>query len=49
LLNEARGEDGLLRTYVSEWHKVFLEGKEEMNDDKQPCHPVTVKRVKWKK
>jgi hypothetical protein len=49
LLNEVYGEDALLMIYVSEWHKVFLEGREETNDDKQPSRPVTVKTDKWKK
>jgi hypothetical protein len=38
LLKEVYGDNVMSRTRVSEWHKRFMEGREEVKDDKRPGH-----------
>jgi hypothetical protein len=37
------GEDTLSRAHVFEWHRRFLGGREDVEDDERPGHPVTTK------
>jgi hypothetical protein len=43
LLREVYGEDTLSRAWVFEWHRRFLGGREDVEDDERPGHPVTMK------
>jgi hypothetical protein len=43
LLREVCGEDTLSRARVFEWHRRFLGGREDMEDDERPGRPVTMK------
>jgi hypothetical protein len=43
LLREVYGEDTLSRARVFEWHRRFLGGREDVEDDERPGHPVTMK------
>jgi hypothetical protein len=43
LLREVYGEDTLSRARVFEWHRRFLGGREDVEDDERPGCPVTVK------
>jgi transposase len=37
------GDNVMSRTRVSEWHKRFVEGREEVEDDERPGRPSTSK------
>jgi hypothetical protein len=43
LLREVNGEDTLSRARVFEWHRRFLGGREDVEDDERPGRPVTMK------
>jgi hypothetical protein len=43
LLCEVYGADTLSRERVFEWHRRFLGGREDVEDDEQPGRPVTMK------
>jgi hypothetical protein len=43
LLCEVYGEDTLSRARVFEWHRRFLGGREDVENDERPGHPVTMK------
>jgi hypothetical protein len=43
LLHEAHGEDTRPRARVFEWYGMFIDGREELEDDEQPGCPVTMK------
>jgi hypothetical protein len=43
LLCEVYGEDTLSRARVFEWHRRFLGGREDVEDDKRSGRPVTMK------
>jgi hypothetical protein len=43
LLREVHGEDTQSRACVFEWHRRFLGGREDVEDDERPGHPVTMK------
>jgi hypothetical protein len=50
LLCEAYGESTLSKACVFEWHKIVSEGREDVEDDKQPGYIVTMKTEKmWKR
>jgi hypothetical protein len=42
LLCEVYGEDTLSRSRVFEWHRRFLGGREDVEDDERPGRPVTM-------
>jgi hypothetical protein len=43
LLREVYGEDTLSRPCVFEWHRTFLGGRQDVEDDERPGRPVTMK------
>jgi hypothetical protein len=43
LLREVYGEDTLSRARVFEWHRKFLGGREDVEDDERPGRPITMK------
>jgi hypothetical protein len=43
LLKEVYGDNVMSHMRVFEWHKWFMEGLEEVEDNKRPGHPSTSK------
>jgi hypothetical protein len=41
MLTEAYGADAMKKLSVSEWHKRFKEGREDVKDDKRTVHLKT--------
>jgi hypothetical protein len=41
LLKEMYGDNVMSRTWVFEWHKRFMGGREEVEDDERPGRPST--------
>jgi hypothetical protein len=41
MLTEAYGADAMKKSSVSEWHKRFKEGRDDMKDNKKTGHPRT--------
>jgi hypothetical protein len=46
LLKEMYGDKLISRTRVLEWHKLFMEGREEVEDDERTGRPSTSKNRK---
>jgi hypothetical protein len=42
LLREAYRENSLSRTRVFEWHKMLVEGREDVEDDERPGRLITM-------
>jgi hypothetical protein len=43
LLLEVHGEHTLSQARVFEWHRGFLGGREDVEDDERPGRPITMK------
>jgi hypothetical protein len=43
MLTEAYGADCMSRARVFEWHKIFSDGREDVEDDERPGRPCTSK------
>jgi hypothetical protein len=43
MLKEVHGDNVMPRTQVFKWHKLFMEGREELEDDESPGCPTTSK------
>jgi hypothetical protein len=41
MLTEAYGADAMKKSSVSEWHKKFKEGREDVKDDERTGRPKT--------
>jgi hypothetical protein len=42
-VKEVYGDNITSRTQVFEWYKLFMEGREEVEDDERPRRPLTPK------
>ena len=43
LLNDIYGKDVMLRTQIFEWHKHFIKGRKEVEDDPKTRQPSTTR------
>ncbi|XP_029155158.1 uncharacterized protein LOC114928239 [Nylanderia fulva] len=45
IINQAYGESAMSRNMIFRWHKMFVEGREDVDDEPRPGRPSTTSRV----